>query len=367
MLRRFTVILALVAAGSLASCSAGPDEADDTADAPDAPAAAETVTVGFLLPENQTVRFEAFDRPVFEAEIAANCETCEVVYANAQQDATKQQSQIETMISQGVDVLVVMAVDSKAIESSIADAGARDIPVIAYERFIDGPVSYAITREAFAMGEQNGQALLDAITANDDLGGTIVAINGDPTWGDMPDCRAGWASVLEGKVEIGREFETPGWDPAAAQTEMEQAITVLGAENIVGVMAMNDGMASGAIAALKAAGVDPLPPVTGMDAELAAVQRILLGEQAASVFNDPITMATIAADVVAKLVAGEEIEYTSTRANSAGVEVPIIAVPLTSYITVDNIQSELIDRNVFTVEQICTPDLESACRDAGLL
>lgn len=366
-----SITLALAATGALTACSSD-EPADEpstggSAEESNAPGSGEPVQVGFLLPENQTVRFEQFDKPVFEEELAARCDTCEVLYANAQFDPAKQQSQIESMVAQGVDILVVMAVDAQAIESAIVDAASRDIPVVAYERFIDGPVDYAVTRDFYTMGQQNGEALLAAITENGDEGGTIVALNGDPAWSDLPSMRAGWFDILDGKVEIGREFDTPGWDPSTAQSEMEQAITVLGAGNVVGVMAMNDGMAGGAIAALKAAGVNPLPPVTGMDAELAAVQRIILGEQIASVFNDPISMATTVAEIVAKIVNGEEITPDSTRENAAGEEVPIIDVPLTPAVTIDNIQTELIDRGVFTVEEICTADVEAACRDAGLL
>lgn len=362
--KRVYAVGLVLAVSVLAACS-GTSAPDGNASAPGA-SDGEKIQVGLLLPENQTVRFEQFDRPVFEAELAKECENCEVLYANAGFDASKQQSQIESMIAQGVDVLVLMAVDSKAIETSVKDAASRGIPVIAYERFIDGPVSYAVTREFSELGSGNGDALLAAITENGDLGGTIVAINGDPATADIDQIRDGWASVLEGQVEIGREFDTPGWDPSGAQTSMEQAISALGAENIVGVMAMNDGMAGGAIAALKAAGVNPLPPVTGMDAELAAVQRIVAGEQVASVYNDPITMATVAAQVAAKVAKGLEITPDSKRVNSAGVEVPIVKVPLPDAITIKNVKSNLIDTGVYTIEQICTPEYADACAAAGL-
>ena len=100
-------------------------------------------------------------------------------------------------------------------------------------------------------------------------------INGSPTDPNAADFKAGAHSVLDGKVNIGKEYDTPDWSPDQAQTEMEQAITALGKDKIIGVYAANDGTAGGAIAAMKGAGFTTLPPITGQDAELAAIQRII--------------------------------------------------------------------------------------------
>jgi D-xylose transport system substrate-binding protein len=177
----------------------------------------------------------------------------------------------------------------------------------------------------------------------------------------------GWRSVLNGKVNVGREYYTKGWDPAVAQTETDQAITALGKANIIGVFAMNDGMAGGAIAALKGAGFKPLPPVTGMDSEIAAVQRILIGEQAGSVFNSPIKMATAVAKVVGQLANNQTLSPDSTVDNVTGNHVKIFYTPTPVTTTKATIKQYLIDPGVYSVNDICTAAFTDACKAAGLL
>ena len=112
-------------------------------------------------------------------------------------------------------------------------------------------------------------------------------INGAPTDNNAKLFKEGAHSVLDGSgVKIAEEYDTPDWSPDKAQTEMEQAITALGKNGFVGVYAANDGTAGGAIAAMKGAGIDPKTrPTTGQDAELAAIQRILVGEQYMTVYK----------------------------------------------------------------------------------
>lgn len=324
--------------------------------------------VGFLLPENQVTRWESFDRPTFESVLAKECDNCRVIYANGAGDQTKQQSQAESMMAQGADLLVLTPVDAEGSASIVNAAKSRNIPVLGYTRLPSGPISGNVGDDLLSLGSSNGQALLDAITERGLLNkGSIVAINGDTGVAEVHEMVKGWKSVLEPAVEIGREFFTPGWDPATAQTEMDQAITALGGENIIGVMAMNDGMASGAIAAMKAAGIDPLPPVTGMDAEVAALQRILVGEQVASVYNSPIVGATRAAGVVAEWAkTGKAPEGDSTIKNSDGEEVPFYATGDLPVITIGNIQTEIIDKDIQSYDDICTADFKAACDAAGL-
>ena len=121
-------------------------------------------------------------------------------------------------------------------------------------------------------------ALLDKLTKDGNAGKTIVMINGAPTDNNAKLFKAGAHSVLDGKFKIGAEYDTPDWSPDQAQSEMDQAITKLGKTGFVGVYCANDGTCGGAIAAMKGAGIDPKKiPSTGQDAELAGIQRILLG------------------------------------------------------------------------------------------
>jgi D-xylose transport system substrate-binding protein len=135
-------------------------------------------------------------------------------------------------------------------------------------------------------------------------------INGAPTDNNAKLFKEGAHSVLDGKVEIGAEYDTPDWSPDKAQTEMDQAITKLGKDGFVGVYAANDGTGGGAIAAMTAAGIDPKTrPTTGQDAELAAIQRILLGEQYMTVYK-AIKRGQAAAELAVSLAKGRRSATT---------------------------------------------------------
>ena len=112
-------------------------------------------------------------------------------------------------------------------------------------------------------------------------------INGAPTDNNAKLFKQGAHSVIDSSgFKVAKEYDTPDWTPAKAQSEMDQAISALGKNGFVGVYAANDGTASGAIASMKGAGIDPSTrPVTGQDAELAGIQRILVGDQYMTVYK----------------------------------------------------------------------------------
>src|SRR5438105_3698173 len=132
--------------------------------------------------------------------------------------------------------------------------------------------------------------------------------------------------LFEGKVTIAKEYDTPGWGPDKAQDEMTQALTALG-NKVDGVYAANDGTGGGAIAAMKTAGVKPLPPVTGQDAELAAIQRILIGEQYMTVYEAIVPEAEGAAQLAVDLVNGTAVPSSMTAGavtNNTSKDVPSV-------------------------------------------
>lgn len=241
-----------------------------------------TAKIGLLLPDSVTARYDAADRPYFEARIAQLCPDCEVLYGNADGDTAKQQQQAESMLTQGVSVLVLDPYDGKAAASIVGLATARGVPVISYDRLIDSPdLAYYISFDNELVGRLQAQALVDRLTqlGVDPSDGGILMVNGAPTDNNASQFKAGAHAVIDASgYEVLAEFDTPGWDPAKAQDWVAGQITRFGSR-IVGVYAANDPTAGGAIASLKAAGVDPLPPVTGQDAELAGLQRILTGDQ----------------------------------------------------------------------------------------
>lgn len=322
--------------------------------------------IGLLLPESKTTRYESFDRPLIEAKLKELCAKCEVLYQNADQDSSKQQSQAEAMLTQGVKVLILDAVDAKAAGGIVSQAKNQKIPVVAYDRLASGPVDYYVSYDNRTVGETQGKALLSALEAGGDLKrGKIVMINGAPTDPNAADFKAGAHSVLDGKVDIGKEYDTPDWSPDKAQSQMEQAITAVGKDKIIGVYAANDGTAGGAIAAMKSAGISKLPPVTGQDAELAAIQRILAGQQYMTVYKAIKPEADTAADMAVALATGKKYQGETVTKNNGTLDVPSLLLQPVA-VTKENIKDTIIADKFYTVDQICTGEYAKACQAAGI-
>jgi D-xylose transport system substrate-binding protein len=323
--------------------------------------------IGLLLPESKTTRYESFDRPLIEAKLMELCPKCEVLYQNADQDSGKQQSQAESMLTQGVKVMILDAVDAKSAGGVVSNAQAQNVPVVAYDRLASGPVTSYVSYDNHKVGQTQGQALLDALTAGGDpKRGQVVMINGSPTDPNAADFKAGAHSVLDGKVIIGQEYDTPDWSPDQAQTEMEQAATAIGKDKIIGVYAANDGTAGGAIAAMKGAGFTPLPPVTGQDAELAAIQRVITGEQAMTVYKAIKPEADIAAEMAIDAATGQKYDATpTTNVNNGTKDVPSVLLNPVA-VTKANVQDTVIKDGFYTAAEICTPAYAQACAAAGI-
>jgi D-xylose transport system substrate-binding protein len=362
-MRRGRLIIAAGAALLLAAgCGSGGGGGTAASSAP----AAEPATVALFLPESKTTRYEQFDKPVFEAKLKQLCPDCSFLYFNADQDAAKQQSQVESALTQGADVLVLDAVDADAVAPLVNQAKQKRIPVVAYDRRISGiGYDYFVSFDNVKVGEVQGQALLDELTKRGTATtGQIVMINGSPTDPSSADYKKGAHNALDGKVTIGREFDTPDWSPDKAQEQMEQAITSLGRDSIVGVYSANDGMATGAVAALKRAGYATLPALTGQDAELAAVQRILTGEQTMTIYLNIKEQAENAAEAAVALARGEKPK-TTTTVNNGTADIPTTLLDPIA-VTKDKIKDTIVADGFYQVSDICTPDIAAACAEVGL-
>jgi D-xylose transport system substrate-binding protein len=173
--------------------------------------------------------------------------------------------------------------------------------------------------------------------------------------------------VLDGKVKIAKEYDTPDWSPNKAQDEMTQALTALN-NKVDGVYAANDGTAGGAIAAMKSGGVKPLPPVTGQDAELAAIQRIVIGEQYMTVYKAIKPEAEGAATLAYDLATGKTVPSSMTagnKVNNGSKDVPSVLLTPVS-VTKDNIKDTVVKDGYWTTTDICTAQFADACKAAGL-
>ncbi len=325
--------------------------------------------IALLLPENKTARYETQDLPLFKAKLQAlGFDVNNLIYSNANQNAPTQQSQAEAALTNGARVLVLDPVDSDAASKIVDDAKAKGVYVIAYDRLIkesDG-VNYYISFDNELVGRLQAKALLTAFARQGRSKPSIVMINGSPTDNNATLFKKGAHSVFDGLVTIAKEYDTPDWSPNKAQDEMTQALTAL--ENKVdGVYAANDGTAGGAIAAMKSAGLKPLPPVTGQDAELAAIQRILAGEQYMTVYKMIKPEAEMAAILAYDLLMGTPVpaDMTNGTVDNGKIEVPsILLMPVS--VTQDNIKSTIIADGFWTVEQVCIAEVAQACQAAGL-
>ncbi|MEU9116811.1 substrate-binding domain-containing protein [Streptomyces sp. NPDC048483] len=323
------------------------------------------LTIGLLLPD-YTSRMQQFDKPLIEKRIHQLCPACRVEFASAQHDVATQQQQVDAMITKRVKVMILDAVDSKSLRYSVENARRAGIQIVAYDRLAEGPVSGYVSFDGDRVGRLQGEALLKAMGAKA-RGGQIVMMNGGGTDPNSAWFQKGALAVLQGKVKIGKAYETANWRPENANINMSGAIAALGPDRIDGVLSANDGLASGVIAAMKAARMAPLPPVTGQDAELAAVQRIVNGDQYMTVYKPFGPEAAAAAEMAVALGRGKPLDHIATHKINSPTTRGIPTVLLTPVaVTVHNIKDTLVKDGMYTIGQICTPKYAAACTKAGL-
>jgi D-xylose transport system substrate-binding protein len=272
------------------------------------------------------------------------------------------------MVNDKVDVILVDAVDSKSIASGVQKAKDAGIPVIAYDRLAQGPIDAYISFDNELVGQVQGKALLEALGTNASSK-KIVMMNGSPTDPNAAQFKSGAMGELTGKVVISKSYDTKDWDPVVGKANMEKAISAIGLSNIAGVYSANDGLAGAVIDAMKTMGVSKVPPVTGQDAELDAVQRIVRGEQYMSVYKSYPDEASAAAEMAVAKIQGRSIEFdalTRDKVNSpTNNNIPSQLMPVVA-LTKDNIKDTVIQDGIYTVKQICTAANKSACAAVGL-
>ncbi|WP_370248979.1 substrate-binding domain-containing protein [Nocardioides sp.] len=358
---RAAVAGAVLALGAVGLSACGANDTDSGGDS----ASGGGTTIALLLPESKTTRYETFDKPLFEAKVAELCSDCTVDYYNADQDAAKQTEQVATALNAGADVLVLDPVNGPGATTMVDDARAEGVPVIAYDRLITN-ADYYMSFDNETVGKLQAQALVD------DLGdtGNILMLNGSPDDPNAGQFKAGAHSVLDASgVTILEEYDNPDWSPENAQKWTSDQLSKIDPADIDGVYAANDGQAGGVVAALTGAGVsaDALPPITGQDAEIAALQRIISGEQAMTIYKSIKLEAETAAEVAVALVKGEDVPATTetgvTQTEYEGLK-SYIFDPVV--VTVDNIADSVIADGFYSVDDICTADFAAACEAAGI-
>lgn len=324
---------------------------------------ADAATVAFLMPDQASTRYEEHDFPGFQAAMAELCADCTVIYQNANADASLQQQQFNSVIAQGASVVVLDPVDSAAAAGLVTAAQAQGVHVIAYDRPIpDTPADYYVSFDNEGIGYAIAASLVEHMQAEGVPDGSgVLQINGSPT-----DAAAGLIgngmrrALTESPYEILAEFDTPDWAPPKAQEWAAGQITRFG-DQITGVAAANDGTAGGAIAAFKAAGVDPVPPVTGNDATVAALQLIISGDQYNTISKPSEIVARAAAEVAVQLMNGETPTPTTTLYDTPSQ----LFVP--TVVTQENIKAEVFDTGIESPDNICTGEYVDGCRALGII
>ncbi|RED12950.1 D-xylose ABC transporter substrate-binding protein [Pontivivens insulae] len=267
------------------------------------PAAAEELIVGVSWSNFQEERWRTDEAAIIEGLMAAGAQ---YISADAQSSASKQLSDVESLIAQGADALIILAQDASSIGPAVQLAVDEGIPVVAYDRLIEDPRAFYLTFDNIEVGRMQARAILEAQPE-----GNYVMIKGSPTDPNADFLRTGQQEVLQeaissGDVNIIAEAYTDGWLPANAQRNMEQILTA--EDNAVdAVVASNDGTAGGVVAALAAQGLDGLP-VSGQDGDHAALNRVALGTQTVSVWKDSRDLGDAAAKIAVILADGVSLE-----------------------------------------------------------
>lgn len=324
--------------------------------------AQEASTVAFLMPDQASTRYEQHDFPGFKAEMEKLCAKCTVVYQNANGDASLQQQQFNSVIAQGAKVVVLDPVDSAAAAGLVELAQSQDVKVIAYDRPIpDKPADFYVSFDNEGIGYAIAKSLVEHLKkAGVPDGAGVLEINGSPTDAAAGLIRDGiHRGLKESQYKTLAEFDTPEWAPPKAQEWAAGQITRFGAD-IKGVVAANDGTGGGAIAAFKAAGVNPVPPVTGNDATIAALQLIISGDQYNTISKPSEIVAAAAAQVAVQLIKGEKPEAKTTLYNTPSQ----LFIP--AVVTAENIKAEIFDKKIQTAEQICTGEYAEGCKKLGI-
>ncbi|QIE42481.1 D-xylose ABC transporter substrate-binding protein [Meridianimarinicoccus aquatilis] len=314
-----------------------------------ASAHAQDLTVGVSWSNFQEERWKTDEAAILGALDAAGAE---YVSADAQSSSSKQLSDVESLIAQGVDALIILAQDSQAIIPAVQAAYDNGVPVVGYDRLIDDPRAFYLTFDNVEVGRMQARAVLEQQPT-----GNYVMIKGSPTDPNADFLRGGQQEVLQAAVDAGditivAESYTDGWLPSNAQRNMEQILTAQNNE-VDAVVASNDGTAGGAVAALTAQGMDGIP-VSGQDGDHAALNRIALGTQTVSVWKDARDLGRTAGEIAVALAGGTalaDIEGATKWESPTGNEMDALflePVPVTK----DNLTT-VVDAGWIAQETLC--------------
>jgi putative multiple sugar transport system substrate-binding protein len=371
-----TALGATLALGLAACGGGGAGSGSDTENA-----APEDLTIGVAMPTETSERWIADGNNVKEQ---LEKEGYQVNLQYAGDDIPTQSQQVDQMITQGADVLVIAAIDGTALSSQLQAAADQGIPVIAYDRLIRDSenVDFYVSFDNYKVGVAQGTALLTGLgILNEDgsEGDATGPFNIELFAGSLDDNNAhfffdgamdtiqpfiddGTLVVKSGQTDI-EQAAILRWQQETAQRRMEDLMTSSYADGsrIDGVLSPFDGLSRGIITALQNAGygptltdANPMPVVTGQDAEIASVKLIADGVQHSTIFKDTRLLAEQAVVAAQAFLEGNEPEANDTETYDNGVKVvPSYLLPVVT-VYADDIQAELVDTGYWTAEEVAS-------------
>jgi D-xylose transport system substrate-binding protein len=311
----------------------------------------EALTIGVSWNNFAEERWAKWDEPAIKA--ALDAAGASYIKADAGSSAEQQLTDVENLISQGANALIILAQDGEAILPAVQSALDQGIPVVAYDRLIENPGALYVTFDNVEVGRMQAQAVFDQVPS-----GNYVFIKGNSADANADFLHQGHLEVLQDAIDSGDivnvgETYTDNWDPALAQTEMEQFLTDNN-NDIQAAVVENDGMAGGAVAALEAQGLAGQVPVSGQDGDGAALNRVALGTQTVDVWKDARELGKAAGEAAVALAQGTAladvagvVQFDSPGGNSL---TSILLTPIA--ITPDNL-NVVVDAGWISTDDLC--------------
>jgi len=356
------ILLALVMVFALAACANGGNGSSSGS------GNSEKGTIGIAMPTKSSERW-VNDGNNMVKEFKALGYGTDLQYG---EDVIENQvSQIENMITKGVKVLVIAAIDGGSLTDVLQKAHDQGIQVVAYDRLIMNSeyVDYYATFDNFKVGVQQASYIEEKLGLKEGKGPfNIELFGGSPDDNNAYFFYDGAMSVLQPYIDSGKlvvrsgqtkmeQIATLRWDGATAQARMDNLLSAhYTTENIDAVLSPYDGISIGILSSLKGVGYGsgskPMPIVTGQDAELASVKSILAGEQTQTVFKDTRELAKKAVSMVQSILEGTEAEVNDTKTYDNGVKV--VPSYLLEPVSVDkeNVEKALVDTGYYSKEDL---------------
>ncbi len=350
MRRRLLAFLALSVL-LLAACSSDDNGGGGATGETGGGATGSNLVVGVSWNNYQEERWAKWDEPAIQDALQAG--GAEYISTDAGSSAEQQLADVENLISQGANALIILAQDGEAILPAVQSALDQGIPVVAYDRLIENPGTLYVTFDNVEVGRLQAQAVMEQVPK-----GNYVFIKGNSADANADFLRSGQQEVIEDALNSGDivnvgESYTDNWDPAIAQTNMEQFLTDNN-NDVDAVLAENDGMAGGVVAALEAQGLAGEVAVSGQDGDLAALNRVALGTQTVDVWKDARLLGQAAGEAALALAQGTALEDVP---NTVAFDSPggnnMTSIFLTPQaITQDNLDV-VVDAGWISQEELC--------------